>query len=195
MRNVPLGEELRLLLLDTGVKHSLVESAYNDRRAACEQAAAFFARRLDRPVRALRDVGEEDWERLSGEMDATAARRARHVLSENRRVREGRSLLENGRVKEFGALMFESHRSSRDDFENSCPELDHLVERAKGLRGVLGARLSGGGFGGSVVVLLTPDVVESVRSELEESFRRAFGRPLRATLVRPAAGAALVGPV
>jgi len=192
VRTVPLGEGLCLLLCDTGVKHALVESAYNDRRASCERAAELLARWLDHPVSALRDVSVEQWERLETEMDPETAKRARHVIGENRRVLDGIGLLESGRVEEFGELMFESHESSRVCFENSCPELDHLVETARGLSGVLGARLSGGGFGGSVVVLLDPARLERIRDRLEESFRRAFGRRCRTVAVHPADGARVV---
>jgi galactokinase len=117
-------------------------------------------------VRALRDV-DPAW--LDGEpegLDPTALRRARHVVLENRRVDEGRQAAQQGDLRRFGELMFASHDSSRDLFENSCPELDLLVELARGMDGVYGAKLSGGGFGGCTVTLVELDAASWVSERL-----------------------------
>ncbi|NQT91119.1 MAG: galactokinase [Lentisphaerae bacterium] len=191
-RNVPFGSEACFLMCNTGVSHSLVESAYNERREKCEEAADFFGSALDHPVSKLRDVSLEEWEAHSGDMDATAARRAAHVIGENDRVLRGADFLASGEMEAFGELMFESHESSRVNFENSCPELDVVVAAARGLDGVLGARLSGGGFGGSAVLLVRPHAVDTVSQAVSEAYAAETGGSCRARLISPANGAGLI---
>lgn len=186
---VPLGADVCFLVANTRVKHSLVESEYNERRAQCEHAAVFFASVLDHPVKALRDVSVEEWKHFSGRMDPVTARRSAHVIEENQRVLEGRQRLAEGDLKGFGDLMFQSHHSSRVNFENSCRELDGLVKAARCLPAVLGARLSGGGFGGSVVVMVHPADASAVSRELSERYGAAFARPCDVRVVKPSAGA------
>jgi galactokinase len=187
--HVPLGQEARLLVCNTHAKHSLVDSAYNERREACERAAAFFAERLDHPVGSLRDVSPEEWQEHSAAMDEVTARRAAHIVGENDRVVRGRRLLEAGRLADFGALMYESHQSSRTNFENSSPELDFLVETASGIEVVLGARLSGGGFGGSAVMLLAPHDVAAVADAVRAAYAGRYGDPCDVLVIRPSDGA------
>ncbi len=189
VETVPLGGDASFLICNTGVKHSLVESAYNERRASCEEAAGFFEQKLDHPVQSLRDVSWEEWRGLSGDMADVTARRASHIIGENRRVLEARALLERGRLAEFGKLMYASHESSRHDFENSCAELDFLVDAAKSDSRVLGARLSGGGFGGSIVALLCPRDVEQVGRALAAAYEGEFGHPCDVLEVEPSDGA------
>lgn len=185
----PLGGDLCFLVCNTRVKHSHVNSEYNKRRARCEEAARFFASALPHPVAALRDVSWEEWKALSGRMDPVAARRASHVISENTRVLRGRDFLARGCVRDFGRLMFESHESSRVNFENSCAELDLLVSAAREIPAALGARLSGGGFGGSAVVLVRPADAETASRELSARYEKAFGHPCETLSIRPSAGA------
>ena len=193
VENVPLsgasGSDACFLMCNTHARHSLVESAYNERREKCEEAAKAFAAILDHPVTALRDVSWEEWEQHAAGIDPSAARRAAHVIGENSRVLAGREALAQGRLAEFGKLMFESHESSRRHFENSCEELDFLVDAAVGVPGVLGARLSGGGFGGSVVALLHPRDVEHARAALGSAFDREYGHRCDIRVVIPSRGA------
>jgi len=191
-RNVPFGGETCFLMCNTGVSHSLVESAYNERREKCEEAAAFFQSVLDHPVSKLRDVSIEEWETFSGRMDKTAAKRSAHVIGENDRVLRGVDLLERGEIKAFGELMFQSHESSRVNFENSCPELDVVVSAARDLEDVLGARLSGGGFGGSAVLLVRPHAVDTVSQAVSTAYTEKTGESCRARLITPAAGAGII---
>jgi len=186
---VPLDSELEFLIANTAVKHSLVDSAYNERRAKCEEAARYFARVLSHPVQALRDVSPADWAAHAGRMDPVAARRSAHVVGENDRVRRGAEFLKKGDGRAFGALMFESHESSRIQFENSCPELDALVTAARGMPEVLGARLSGGGFGGSAVILAPRSAADRVAAGLAASYRAAYGHPCEVLRIRASAGA------
>lgn len=189
VQQLPLGKEACFLMCNTHAKHALVDGEYNERRAKCEEAAAYFAGALDHPVSALRDVSWAEWESHREPMDPLAARRAAHPIGENDRVLQGQQLLAAGDLKAFGALMFASHESSRTYFENSCPELDTLVAAARGMDEVLGARLSGGGFGGSAVVLLHPKDVASVSTQLQEAYARAHGQPCDIAVLRPSAGA------
>jgi galactokinase len=186
---VPTGDDAAFLMCDTHVKHSLVDSKYNERRARCEEAASRFASCLPHPVSALRDVDWSEWERHSPDMDPDTARRAAHVIGENTRVLKGKELLDRGDLEAFGALMFESHESSRTNFENSCPELDLLVDTARQIPGALGARLSGGGFGGSVVVLIHPRDAEVVAAALRTAYGKEFGQPCDTCVIIPSDGA------
>lgn len=188
---VPLVGDACFVVADTHVKHSLVASEYNERRARCEEAAAAFASLLDHPVKALRDVSLEEWTQYSGSLDPVTARRALHVVGENTRVFQACDLLGRGDLGAFGRLMYESHESSIHNFENSCPELDFLVDAARTLPKALGARLSGGGFGGSVVILTTPDNARSVGSAVAERFHARYGTACDIRIIRPSAGAAL----
>ena len=192
VETVDLGEDLTFLIAQSGVRHALVDGEYNERRAACESAAAYFAMRCDHAVSALRDVSESDLETRGDDLDAIAYRRAAHVVGENRRVQQGREVLGRGDVQAFGALMFQSHESSRLNFENSCPELDLLVKAAAGIPEALGARLSGGGFGGGCVVLLRHEHLAAVSSALQDAFRSAYSRECAIIEMRPSAGAELL---
>ena len=189
---VPLGDDSVFLMCNTSVKHALVDGEYNERRAHCEEAAAFFETALDHPVTALRDVSWEEWEQHSSRMEPLAASRSAHVIGENTRVLKGRELLEKGRLEEFGELMFASHESSRVNFENSCRELDFLVDTARRLPGVSGARLSGGGFGGSAVALVHPRDVEVASHAITAAYTKEFGHPCDVRVVRPSEGAMII---
>jgi len=190
--NVPFGADASLLMCNTHAKHALVDGEYNQRRAACEEAAAYFARVLPHPVKALRDVSWSEWEQHRAGLPDVVARRAAHPIGENERVLEGATLLSRGDLAGFGRLMFASHESSRTYFENSCPELDLIVETARQTPGVLGARLSGGGFGGSVVALVLPRDAEAVGKTLADAYRQRFSSVCDTCLLPPSDGARVV---
>ncbi|MFO7870999.1 MAG: galactokinase [Kiritimatiellia bacterium] len=195
VKHAPLpqsGGRTCFLMCDTGVKHNLVESEYNARREECARAVEAFSSLLSHPVTALRDVSMDEWNQYSPKLEASASRRSAHVIGENTRVLRAQKLLADGRLADFGALMFESHESSRCNFENSCPELDFLVERAAETEGVLGARLSGGGFGGSAVVLTRTDSAGDVARELDKAYEKRFGRSCKTRKVIPSGGASVL---
>jgi galactokinase len=173
--SVPLGRDAALVIVDTNVAHALADSAYNDRRAACERAVSLLDGRLDHPVSALRDVSPADLERHADVLPADLHRRARHVVTENVRVREAAAALRAGDLPRLGGLMDAAHDSLREDYEVSCPEVEVVVDLARTHPGVLGARLTGGGFGGSVVCLVRPDAVDGFRSEVETRFPESTG--------------------
>ena len=157
-RHVPLHLEehgLRLLVIDTRVTHAHASGGYAARRRACEQAAALLG------VAALRDSTPEQVEAAAQVLGEERTRRARHVVSENLRVLDAVRALDSGDIWQLAGLMAASHASLRDDFEVSVPELDVAVEAAVAA-GALGARMTGGGFGGSAVALVPAEAVEGV---------------------------------
>ena len=194
VEQVPLSEDARFLMCDTAVTHSLVDGQYNERRKHCEEARDALAALLGRPVAALRDVSEAELRQHASSLDPVAARRAAHVVGENARVLKGRDCLASGDLEGFGRLMFESHESSIRNFENSCPELDFVVATARKLPGVLGARLSGGGFGGSAAILIHARDAETGAQALSSAYLKQFNRPCTCRTLVPSAGAALLSP-
>jgi galactokinase len=182
-----LGEH-RVVIVDSGVKHSLADSAYAERRAQCEAAAAAARRRFP-AVRALRDVDDGMLAALAGDLEPLVARRARHVVGENRRTVEGVAALARGDRAAFGRAMDASHDSLRDDYEVSCPELDRLVALARAVPGVLGARMTGGGFGGCTVNLVRADAVAAFPEAVAGPYARETGRAPRVFVGTPAEGA------
>ncbi len=195
VRTVPFAEELRLLVCDTGVSHSLGESDYNRRREACEKAVSFFTGRIEHRVTALRDISSDELTRAETDLDPEVLKRALHVVEENERVVRGVSCLESGDFESFGRLMYDSHRSSRYNFENSCEELDFIVDTTRKLDGVLGARLSGGGFGGSAVVLTWEQEAESLLHLLRERYEKRFGYSFVGRVIKPSRGARSISDV
>jgi galactokinase len=179
-RPVSLGPDAPdVLVMDTGVSHELTDGGYGARRADCEEAARILG------MASLRAAGPADLDRLD---DKRLVRRVRHVVTEIRRVHEAIEAIEEDDWHEVGRLFVESHRSLRDDYEVSCPELDLAVATAVD-NGALGARMTGGGFGGSAIALVHPGDRERVSSAVAESFTSAGFRPpttLRAVASGPA---------
>ncbi len=193
VRRVALPPGTAFLICNTGVKHRLVDSAYNERRAACERAAAHFAARLPHPVRALRDVSPAEWQAEKSGLDPDDARRAAHPIGENARVLQGVARLAAGDAAGFGALLRESHRSSVENFENSCRELDLAVAAFERQPGVWGARLTGGGFGGSALAFVEESRAEAIAQAVARETTRAFGRATAVRRIRPSNGARRIG--
>jgi galactokinase len=164
-------------ICDTRVKHELSASEYNTRRAECEQGVELLRRAGLTDIRALRDVSEADLERYGRALPEVVGRRCRHVVSENARTLDASAALRDGRLEEMGRLMYASHESLRDDYEVSCAELDELVEIATSLAGAtLGARMTGGGFGGCTVNLVRRDQLEIFRDTITREYTDATGR-------------------
>lgn len=149
--NVPLDlTETALVICNTNVKHDLAASEYNTRRSECEQAVEILRKFLPE-IEQLRDAKLEDLLKYQSEFPENVFRRARHVVTENERTLQAVKYLKENNLQDFGKLLYESHLSLKDDYEVSCFELDTLVEIARNCEGVLGARMTGGGFGGSTV--------------------------------------------
>ena len=171
---LPLPAEVRLVICNTMVKHELASSEYNVRRAECEAGVHHFAQ--SRPnVRALRDVTAAELERSRVDLSEVIYRRCRHVISENARVLEAAEALESSDLEAFGQLMNESHRSLRDDYEVSCKELDLMVELAVPVEGVFGSRMTGGGFGGCTISLVTAQNVEEFKRIVTRGYQDKTG--------------------
>jgi len=171
---LPLPDNVRLIICNTMVKHELASSAYNERRAQCEEGVRLLSRVYPN-VRALRDVSIEQLEQHRSELPEVIYRRCRHVVTENARVIEAGAALERHDLKRFGKLMAESHVSLRDDYEVSADELDLMVELAQKIDGVYGARMTGGGFGGSTVNLVQEEKADEFRARIAEEYDRATG--------------------
>ncbi len=180
---VPLPEHLRVLMIDSGVRRGLGDSAYNDRRAECEQAALALG------VGSLRDADIELLERHKNDLSPVAYRRARHVISENERVLRAVEALRAGDLELIGFLFGESHRSLRDDYEVSTPELDALVSIADETPGVVGSRLTGAGFGGCTVQLVEEGGAEAAGAEIVGRYQAETGRTARRWISPAAEGA------
>ena len=165
---LPLPEQERVVICNSMVKHEVATGEYGDRRDEVEAGQAVLRR--ERPgIELLRDATLEDLEACRGKMSPESGARCRHIITENGRVMEARAALLAGDMERFGALMVEAHASMRDDFAASCEEVDRLVEIAMGRPGCFGARITGGGFGGCTVNVVsveqTDQFVEAVRRE------------------------------
>ena len=160
----------KIVVTNSKVKHSLVDSAYNDRRSSCEKALEELKTVTD--ISSLGDLTEEEFEKhKSAIKDETRVRRAHHAVYENRRAIKAVEALKNGDLAEFGKLMNESHISLRDDYEVSCPEIDVLVDAAWACDGVVGSRITGGGFGGCSVSIVADDKIESFKEALAKAYK------------------------
>ncbi len=177
-----------VLIVDSGVKHSLGASAYAQRQRECHDAVEHF-RRLNPEVRALRDVTTKDVQAAAVDLPPRIAARARHVVSENDRTLAAARAMQSGDLQEFGRLMRESHESLRADYEVSCVELDLLVEIVSSVPGVLGARMTGGGFGGCIVALVHADAAAQVESAVRTRYDSAGHGPARLIRSGPGDGA------
>ena len=190
--NVSLGPTVAFMMVKSNAKHALVDGAYASRRQACEDAAKYFAGILRKKVTHLRDVTMAEWVLYRGGLAETTAKRAVHPIGEDERVLQGAALLEKGDLKGFGALMYDSHESSRSWFENSCEELDAIVDAAKAIPEVYGARLSGGGFGGSCCLLVDPSAADKIAAAITKEYKAKFGDEPTCSLIKPSEGAHLV---
>jgi galactokinase len=165
--HVPLDGKVSVIIANSNVKHALVGGEYNERRSDCEAAAHALG------VAFLRDATTEQLQANKCKMADRIFHRALHITGENERVQEGCTALRKGNIARFGELMFASHESSMHNFENSVPELDLLVATARKTPGVIGARLSGGGFGGATINLVEAgreeEVVKALTTALPEA--------------------------
>jgi len=183
---VPLPPQTVVAVLDTTTRRGLVDSLYNERRAQCAAAAAFFG------VPALRDVSVEAFEARAQELDAVKRRRARHVITENARTLRAVEVMREGHADALGRLMDASHASLRDDFEVSSDELDEMVACAGREESCYGARMTGAGFGGSAVALVHEDEAEAFARAVAACYQRATGIAPDITICTATAGAEVV---
>lgn len=167
-------ENAKIVITNSKVKHSLVNSAYNDRRNECETALKELQKEVD--IQTLGDLTEEEFEaHKSAIKDETRRKRARHAVYENQRTIRAVAALQAGDVKLFGELMNASHVSLRDDYEVSCKEIDILVDLAWQIPGVIGSRITGGGFGGCTVSIVENDAVDTFIETIGKAYKEKVG--------------------
>lgn len=168
-------DDAKIIVTNSNVKHSLVNSGYNTRRSESEQALADLQKVVQ--IKSLGDLTEEVFEaNKSAIQDPVCAKRAKHAVYENQRTIRAVAALKNNNLKEFGELMNASHVSLRDDYEVSCDEIDVLVEEAWKVDGVIGSRITGGGFGGCTVSIVKDEAVESFKEKVGAAYRERVGK-------------------
>ena len=170
--------DYQVVLVETGVDHSLKESAYNDRRNECE-AGVKILQQFDPEINALRDASPELIRQLRGAFDPIIYKRCLYVVEENQRVEKACKALSDHNFIDLGKLMYASHEGLRDLFEVSCTELDTLVELANNTDGVLGARMMGGGFGGCTINIVKKNAMAQFEKTICENYKTPAGQPPR----------------
>ena len=174
-KSAPLPTTHFFVVANTMVRHALAHGEYNVRRAESEELVDFMLRCMPQRSR-LAELTDAEMNELIRELPATLARRLRHVVSENRRVHEAYAALESGNVALLGRLLAASHESLRNDYQVSCRELDLLVEIARDVPGVVGARMIGGGFGGCTLSLVEAEHVENLLDRLRLNYVQSTGK-------------------
>lgn len=187
-QHAPLPEGVSVVILDTSTRRGLVDSAYNERRSQCEEAAHWFG------VPALRDVSVEDLGRWKTEshLSEAAFRRARHIVTENARVLEAIEMMQSGNVKRLGELFNASHDSLRDDFEVTNDALNIMVECAREQSSCYGARMTGAGFGGCAVALVKKEETLAFTQAVSTDYRQRAGLEANVYVCSASEGASIV---
>lgn len=189
IRHAPLPKGVSVVILDTSTRRGLVDSAYNERRSQCEEAARWFG------VKALRDVSMEEFERKMKEargLSEIAIKRARHIVTENERVLEAIEAMRKGDVKRLGVLFNTSHNSLRDDFEVTNDALNIMVECARDQSGCYGARMTGAGFGGCAVALVEEEKAEAFTKAVSAVYRQRSGLEASIYVCKASEGASIL---
>jgi galactokinase len=182
---VPMPAGARVVVTDSAIRRGLVDSAYNERRAQCEEGAQLMG------VKALRDVSVEMFEAHQIRLPAITARRCKHVVTEDQRTLDSVEALKRGDLAAFGKLMNASHASMRDWFEITTPDIDTLVEIQQNTPGCFGARMTGGGFGGCTVALVQDGAVPAVVEAIEAQYPARTGKTPQVYVCRATDGAGL----
>jgi galactokinase len=189
---VPLPEDVRIIAVNSLVKHELGTSAYRERVAECAAAVAAI-QTIDPAVRSLRDVPAAFFQEIQDSIPLVPRKRARHIIMDSQRVLDLGAASRRHDLSEMGRLFVASHRSMQYDYEISCEEIDFLVDTAIKLPGVYGSRMTGGGFGGCTVNLVAPDAAEEFRERLGAEYRERYAiQPVFYECI-PAGGAGRVG--
>jgi galactokinase len=190
-QTLPLPENVVIIIADTSVRHSHTTDAYNDRRAACEQAVQILVQDLPN-IKSLRDVSIADLNRFIVKLPVEVGKRARHIVEEIDRTNRAVKLLDSGDITGFGKLMNECHVSLRDLYEVSCPELDVMARIAQSLEGCYGARMTGGGFGGCTVNLVAKEKANQFSKTLAAKYESETGLHPEIYTCRASSGAGLI---
>lgn len=183
--------DAKIVIVNSKVKHSLVDSAYNDRRNECETALKELQKVVD--IKALGELSEEEFEVHKDAISSEICRkRAKHAVYENQRTIRAVAALKENDIETFGKLLNASHLSLRDDYEVSCEEVDMLVDLAWKLPGVLGARITGGGFGGCTVNIVKNEAVDHFVDTIGREYKKAFGHDAEVYVVDVGCGASIL---
>ncbi|SIO15374.1 galactokinase [Algoriphagus halophilus] len=189
---IPINlKDFSLLLVNTKVKHKLADSAYNKRRAACEESVRILSSNFH-GIKTLRDISTDQLPEVEKLLPSELFPKAKHVIMEDSRVREAGTYLKNGDLINFGKLMKASHESLSKDYEVSCAELDFLAEESWKMDFVLGSRMMGGGFGGCTINLLKTNSIEKFQNSLEKAYFKKFGIHPEFIPVTPSEGAGIL---
>ena len=182
-------EDAKIIITNSKVKHSLVDSAYNDRRQECADALAALQKDLD--IESLGELSPEEFEANKGLItDPVQLKRAKHAVYENQRTIDAVASLRAGDIARFGELMNQSHISLRDDYAVSCEEIDILVDLAWKIPGVIGSRITGGGFGGCTVSIVKNDSVDTFIESIGKAYKEKVGHEAEFYTVQIGDGAA-----
>ncbi len=185
-QHAPLPENTSVVILDTSTRRGLVDSAYNERRSQCEEAAHWFG------VKALRDVSVNDLKKKGNRLSGIVMKRARHIVTENARVLEAVQVMKAGDVKRLGELFNASHASLRDDFEVTNEALNQIVECAQDQPSCYGARMTGAGFGGCAVALVNERDTRKFVDVVSASYRKKSGLKANIYVCKASGGASVV---
>lgn len=175
-----------LVLINTNVKHSLSDSAYNDRRSVCESISEMLK------VKALRDATEYDLESIRDKVSPENFQKALYVIQENNRVIQASKAMEAGNLKLLGDLIYASHDGLQNQYKVSCDELDFLVDQAKSNINVLGARMMGGGFGGCTINLVAKTETEAFITKVTQAYKNKFNRECTSIAVKLSDGTGII---
>lgn len=187
---IPLPSDISIVIADSGIRRALVDSEYNERRASCEKAVELL-RQYKADIQSLRDISPQEFAAYCEFLPPVIRRRAEHVVKEIARVQSAVVALRLKEKESFGALMYSGHASLRDLYQVSTPELDALVEIARGLSGCYGARLTGAGFGGCTVNLVDESHAPKFMRDIEDAYLRQVGLPAQVYLCHASSGASV----
>lgn len=164
-------KDYSLVVVNSNVKHNLAQSEYNTRREECGEAIRFLRNAMKRDIVNLRECSIDDYENHKDDLPFKLRKRAYHVITENQRVLDAVSALKENDLEKFGQLMYESHNSLRDNYEVSCKEIDTLVELARECEGVIGSRITGGGFGGCTVSIVSEKKLDLFTNHVKTAYK------------------------
>ncbi len=182
----------KIVLCHSGVKHQLVEGEYKSRRDQCVEAARVLGEKTNKQPRFLRDIPYEEFLQHKDSLEPVVQMRAQHIMEENIRVLKGVEALRQGDLVTLGECIFQSHASSKDLFENTCPELDILIEEAKTIPGCYGAKMTGGGFGGATVNLVEAAKIDDFTQTIKTRYKERAGLSCDPMICEAASGAHIV---
>ncbi|MBC9798175.1 galactokinase [Sinomicrobium weinanense] len=185
--------DYELLLINTNVKHSLADSAYNDRRNSCEAGVRILRARFPH-IKALRDATENDLGEVKHQLDEEVYARCLYIIRENRRVQQAVAAMKEDDIPRLGSLLFASHEGLQHQYEVSCPELDYLVEKAKKNPDITGSRMMGGGFGGCTINLIKKGRADSFVQGIKQEYSNTFNKELSTYSVSLTNGTSLAEP-